>query len=1160
MQITRFAAVFLLVALLALPAAAQTSTSRLTGVVQDTSGGVIPGAKVTALNVKTQVLAETTTNEAGIFVFAAVPPGTYTVAAEAAGFKKLVHTDVVVNVSVTISETFKLEVGQLTESVTVEANAQRINSSDAQVGRNITMRDIDVLPQLGRTPITLTVYMPGTQINVSSSTDGSYTVVNGLRGGSNNSTLDGIDVNDAVVPRMGLSMTANNSDSVGEFRMVTNGGKAEYGRSAGAQVEMITRSGGNRWSGNGFDYLRNTDLNANNFFNNSSLTPTPRPLFQQNIFGGSLGGPIKHDRLFIFGNYQGRRTKQTTIRNRTVLTPLAKSGIFQWKNTSTGAIQQYNIISNDPRKIGIDSVVAKNLALLPDPNNYDIGDTLNTAGFRFNSPSGSMEDQFTIKADYIISSNNRVFYRHSWQRNSSLDALNSADSTYPGQPSGTQGGHRWGIAGGDDWTITPRLINEFRYGHQSAGVDFVRPREQRPLIQSNLFNDPLTTLFAQGRNSPVNEFTDYVTWIKGKHTFKTGGNVRLTTQWGYNYAGAWANITTGTGNGNAPPTTIGPTTGISTADKSTFSLLYNDLLGRIQSTTLTYYSDLAAFQPAGSSRVRTFKFNEQGYFFQDDWKIKSNLTLNLGLRWEYSSVPYETSGFQGTLDQVANVNLWNNISNLTLQKGTAWYGNDLNNFAPRFGFAWAPGNGKTSIRGGYGVYYDRIIGATTSSVDGNTPGFSQAGTLYPNSSGGDVRVSDGVPISPVPAAPVLTQANNRVNNIVVFPPNLRTGYVHHFNLTIQREVFKNTILDLGYVGTRGVKLFMNRDVNQARVSGDYLQSFLQLQAYRNGGANNGPAVPASNTLVKMFGSVNAAISAIGSTNIDQGNAGSASTTVDRNNYTRYAAAGVSDYYLRNYPQFYEVVVGGNSGRSYYDSLQTTLRRQVGALKLTFNYTFSKSLDNITVEGNGFTTPIDNFNIDLNKTRSDNDHTHSANWQTIYTLPVGSGHYVGRNFPGWADRILGGWDLGMLGIWQSGTVFTVSSGRATYNNLANSWANYSGDRNVGTVNRAGNGAGGVYFFTPDQINAFSFATAGNIGNSGRNAFRGPRYFDIDLSLVKRFRISEHHNVSFRAEAYNAFNNVNFANPGLSLATPSTFGRISATYGNSRILQMALRYEF
>ena len=1154
MQIFRFAAIFALMALLALSAAAQTTTSRIEGIVHDNSDAVIPGAKVTALNTRTGISSETTTSAAGTFVFAALQPGTYTVTAEAQGFKKSVHADVVLNVSVTVSETFKLEIGQLTDSVTVEANVQRINSSDAQVGRNITMRDIDVLPQLGRQPITLTIYMPGTQINPN---DGSFTVVNGLRQGSNNSTLDGIDVNDAVVPRMGLSMTANNTDSVGEFRMVTNGGKAEYGRSAGAQVEMVTRSGGNRWSGNAFEYLRNTDMNANNFFNNSS--GTSRPIFQQNIWGGSLGGPIQHDKFFIFGNYQHRGTKTTTIRNRTVLTPLAKSGIFSWKNPTTSATQQFNIVANDPRKLGIDPTVAKNLALLPDPNNTDIGDTLNTAGFRFNSPSGSFEDQFTIRADYNITTNNRIFYRHSWQRNRSLDALNNADSTFPGQPSGTQGGHRWGLAAGDDWTITPRLINEFRFGHQSAGVDFLRPREERPLIVSNLFTDPLTAAFAQGRNSPVNEYTDYMTWVKNKHTLKFGGNVRLTTQIGYDYNGAWANINLARASGNTPPGTIGPSgSAIASADRTTFENLYNDLLGRMSQTSLIYYSDLQKFQPAGTSRSRTFKFNEQGYFFQDGWKLKSNLTVNLGLRWEYSSVPYEADGQQGTLDQVANVNLWNNISNLAVARSSNWYNKDMNNFAPRIGFAWAPSGGKMSIRGGYGTYYDRIIGATTSAADGSTPGFSSTGTLFPNSSGtSDIRVSDGVPISPVPGAPVLLLPNNRINSMTVFEQNLRTGYVHHFNLTVQRELFKNTILELGYVGTKGVKLYMNRDANQTRVNGDFLQSFLQLQAFRA----SGTPVPASNTLVKMFGSVSAAITGVGgNSTVDQGLLGTASNNVDRNNYTKYPTASVNDYYLRNYPQFNQMRIGGNSGRSWYDSMYLSLRRQAGALKMTFNYTYSKSLDNITVEGNGFTSTIDNFNIDLNKGRSDNDHTHSANWQGIYTLPIGSSHFIGRNFPGWADRILGGWDLGMLGVWQSGSVMTVSSGRLTYASDANAWANYSGDRNIGTVNRAGNGAGGVYFLAPDQINAFSFATAGNIGTGGRNAFRGPRYFNIDMSLVKRFRISEHHSVSFRMEAYNIFNNVNFQNPGVSLATPAAFGRLSATNGAARILQAALRYDF
>lgn len=1147
---------------LVIGALAQTQTARLEGAVTDQTGAVIPGAKITALNVRTDVTAETTTNAAGLYVFPALLPGAYTVSAQAQGFRKSVHTNVELTVSVTTSEVFRLEVGQVTESVVVEANIERINTSDAQVGRSVTVRDIDVLPQLGRQPINLTVFQAGVQVDPG---DNTFSRVNGLRQGSNNSTLDGIDVNDAVVPRLGLSLTANNTDSVGEVRIVTSGGKAEYGRSAGAQVELITRSGTNQFHGNSYDYLRNTDLNANNFFNKSS--GVSRPIFIQNMFGGSFGGPIKHDKLFVFGNYQGRRTTQTTVRNRNVLTSQAKSGLFRWKDSS-GAIQPYNILQNDPRKIGIDKVVGGNLALLPDPNNFDVGDGLNTGGFRFNNPSGSLEDQFTIKGDFNPTSNQHFFYRHSWQRNSSIDALNSADATYPGQPHGRQGGHRWGVAGGWDWTISGALINQFRYGHQSASVDFVRPREPRALIVSNLFTDPLTTAFAQGRNSPVNEYTDNLSIIRGKHTFKVGGQVRLTKQYGYNLAGAgggiYPNIALARANGATPPATIGPT-GLSSTDRTTFENLYNDLLGRMSSVIQSFFSDLTKWQAPGTPRVRNFVFREHGYFFQDDWRVKPNLTINLGLRWEFNGVPTELDKLQGTLDQAAVINGATQIANLTVKPGGQWYNNDWNNFGPRIGFAWSPGgNRKMSIRGGYGIYYDRIIGATTSSVDGATPGFAQLVSVYPNVSGtSDVRVGDGIPAPAQPAAPVLTLPNTRSTSITVFPPNLRTGYVEHYNLFVQREVLRNTILEVGYLGTHGIKLFTNRNVNQPRVFGDFLTSFQQLQAFRT----SGTAVPASNTLVRIFGSASAAITAIGASVIDNGQVGNASTTVDVNNYTRYAAAGVSDYYLRNYPQYNGLRVGGNDGRSYYDSLQVSLRRQAGAVKVYANYTFSKSIDNGSADQNGFVAPIDSWNLRQNRGRGDYDRPHSLNYQASYTLPVGKNHRFGGNMPRWADTLIGGWELGALGLWQSGPVFTVSSGRTTVNPDANSWANYNGtDRNIGTLMKKGNGTpctvgACVYYFTPAEIANFSFAGAGQFGSAGRNAFRGPRFFNIDMSLVKRFKITERHRVNFRVESYNMLNNVNFSNPGAAYQSPATsFGKISSTVNAARIYQMALRYDF
>jgi hypothetical protein len=1159
MRNLRILAFVALSAMLAISLFGQTDAARLQGSVQDPTGAVIPNAKLTLVNVKTQSRAEGITDPSGNFIFAAVQPGTYNLTAEAGGFRKANINGIELNVGAILAQTIKLEVGQTTESVEVQANTVNVQTTDSQVSRAITLRDIDTLPQLGRSPIALAAFQPGVQINPGDST---FSHINGNRGGSNNATLDGIDVNDALVPRLGLSLTANNTDSVAEFRIVTTAAKAEYGRSAGGQVELITRSGTNQYHGNAFDYLRNTVLNANDFFNNQSGGAVPKLI--QNQYGASAGGPIKRNKFFFFANFQGVRNSGEVVRNRTVLSNLAKQGIFQWKD-ATGAIQQYNIVANDPRHIGIDPIMLKNsISLLPAPNNSDVGDGLNTLGFRFNNPTGVRSDQGTGKLDYQLTSTHHLFYRWSDFHTSSIDNLNNADATFPGQPTGTQGGHRWGYSIGSDWNLTPRSVNEIRYGYQSASTDFLRPgRPQGPQYTSNSYTDPLPSGFAQGRNSPVTEFTDNYTFIRGPHTFKAGFNFRHTLQTGYNDNGIYPNVTvSATANGNAPPASVRPA-GLSSTDQTRFNNLYNDLLGRVDQTIITYLSDLKTYQAPGTTRQRDYTLNEQGYFFQDDWKIRRNLTINVGLRWDIYGSPHEKNGLQGTVDQANAISSSSQINNLKVIPTGSFYPTDYNNIAPRFGFAWdVNGDGKTAIRGNYGIYYDRSVGATVNTVDSNTPGFSQTSFIRPNTSGTtDVRINDNIGIPPAPAAPVLLLPTNRSTSIVIYDPNLKTGYVEQFGLSIQRELARNTILEVGYVGQRGKKLFMNLNLNQSRAYGDFLNAFKELQAFN---ANNTPVSP-GNTLVRIFGSPAAAITGIGGTTIlTQGQLGSAASNVDQNQFSKYAAAGVSDYYLRNFPQYQTVGYGANTGLFWYDSLQISLRRNTGMLKSNINFTYSHTLDNTNQEGNGFSAPLDSSNLGLAKSRGDFDRPMSLNSALTFTPPIGRNKLIGSGMPKWADSLIGGWDIGALIVIQSAQPFTVSSGRATGASTVNTYANYTGDRNAGYLQRRGDG---VYFFTPAEVAQFSSASgpvafpgAGEIGNSGRNAFRGPTFINVDASLIKKFRVTETSSVQFRAEAYNLFNHAQFGTPSTTLSTPATFGKYAVTLNGARTMQLALRFDF
>ncbi|MCX6630371.1 MAG: carboxypeptidase-like regulatory domain-containing protein, partial [Candidatus Solibacter sp.] len=470
------------------------------GVVLDSTSSFVPGARVTVVNARTEARAVGLASIEGRFAFPSLPPGLYTLSVEAAGFRKAVVSGLVLNVGDTISETVTLEVGAVTESIEVKAGAERVQINDAQIARATTLREIDVLPQMERTPITLAIFNPGVQIDPADWY--SLSRVNGTRTGSNNTRLDGIDMNDSVTPRLLLSIAANSPDSVEEFRMVTSGGQAEYGRSAGGQIEMITRSGGNALHGSLFEYHRNTVLNANTFFGNS--TGLDRLVFIRNVFGGSLGGPIRREKTFFFGDYQGNRTAQEKERHRLVMTPEAKAGLFRWKLPDSTEIGKSDIVRNDPKGRGIDPKVRETLELLPAPNNNSLGDGLNNAGFRFNNPAGQYGDQFNLKADHNLWSGHRVFFRYTWGRSSMIDTPNEKDARFPGQPSGTQGGDKWAYAIGSDWALTTRLVNELRTGYYWYAWDSLSPaRLPGAMFLANSWTDPLNPAFGSSRSPTV---------------------------------------------------------------------------------------------------------------------------------------------------------------------------------------------------------------------------------------------------------------------------------------------------------------------------------------------------------------------------------------------------------------------------------------------------------------------------------------------------------------------------------------------------------------------------------------------------------------------------------------------------------------------------------
>jgi hypothetical protein len=1137
---------------LAVSLGAQTASIRLEGIVWNPSGEPLTGVILTAVEQQTGRQFQTVSDSDGYYRFLALQPGTYTVTAKAKEFKDVIHRNVVLFSPDTAIDNISFEVSTIDKEIPV---SESVRLNDSTNSGYFSGNAAVAAPLLDRDPQSLFIYQPGVQLNGG---DEGESTVNGMRKGMNKIWMDGLSISDPVSPGIGSSLLDTAPNSVDDIQIATLGAKAQYGGSGGGYFTMLSRSGTKAWGGNVYDYFRTENLNANDFFYNSASLP--RPEITRHLFGGVVSGPIGN-KTRIFGGYEGNRTDKTVTRNRVVLTPEAKAGVYRWftpgdivKDDAT--IRSFDIVANDPRGLGIDPQVASLLSMLPEePNNTYIGDRLNTGGYVFSNPGNESHDRVTVRLDRTLNPNHEVFFRFNWQHANDTDFTNLADAPFVGGTEGTYNDNSWAVAGGWDWTIGPLMVNELRAGYLRPNIELKRPaRTTDPMVTPNSFTNPMDTSFPSANKTAMLEIADNFTRSMNVHAFKFGGSYRRVLQQRDIFAGVYPDVTLGKLYGNRPPATIGPSelSEISSEDRQAFESLYNDLLGRMESVGETFNSQFGSTLPEGTPRTRNFGTNEFALFAQDDWKIRRNLTLNLGVRYEIYTAPSEKDGYQTTLDKASDISPAGQISNFTVVSGNAWYGTDWKSIAPRLGFAWdIRGKGDLVLRGSYGYYYDRLNGSITNFVDDNSYGFSQTTYRYPNLLGTDRRLSDGIALpaqpSPQDAAPPAT----RSTTIAVLDSNLRTPRVDQFNLTLEKKLF-GSIFEVGYSGTRGKNLFQYTNLNQSKTEGDFLQSFKELQAYRD----TGTPVPASNTIVKVFGTPDAAIAALNGYNFDTGQAGAAADEMDLNYYSRYAAAGVSDFYLRNYSQFNQFLYGSNTAESWFDSLQVGFRRSTAFYQVRVYYTWSKALDTISSDGNAYVSPSDSFHPELNKAYSDFDRTHVLNVSGNWALPYGRTKDSDSETSPWMDAILGGWNLGFLYIRESGQRFSVNSGRQNLYAGVSSLANYDGSRDIGNMYRKD---GIIYWFSPDQAKLFSYPEAGEIASSGRNSFIGPDYNRLDVTVYKRFQVREGKYIQLRAEAFNVFNHTNFGNPSTNIYD-SDFGTIRTTKGSPRSLQMALGFQF
>lgn len=1246
---------------LAFNAFAQTGTSRITGTALDANGAIVPGVKVTVTNEGTNASFTLTTGESGTYAFESLQLGSYTVTAERDGFKRFVSKGNILTVGVPLTVNITLQVGGTEDTVEVTASYERVQTSTSgNFGTTIDNRTLTDLPlgldatSGGRNPLVFVRLQPGV---VTGANTGGGSHVNGARDRAFNYTLDGIDINETSAGGSEFSPLRTNPDSLQEIRVITSNATADRGRSSGAQVELVTKSGTNEFHGNLFYFHRNSALSANEWQN--PLLNASKPALRQHQFGGDIGGPIRKDRTFFFFNYQGQRQVIPVQVTRSVYTETAKRGIFRYivgnftgpngaltprrnnpfgttanggavidasgnplfpdcsATVTTNCIASYNIIANDPRGLGIDPTIQQRvLDLLPAPNLFTGGDGLNTAQYVFSMGRLDPQRDFVFKIDHKFNDLHNLSVRYAWGKQDTInDSTNSGLPGFPGLPPkvNTTRDPR-NLAINYRWVITPSVVNELVVGGNHFTFNFINPSagEQPFHIVTINPTDPLDFTAGNLRTINTYQIVDNLSWTKGAHLIKGGINFRYQQHRDIrgSIAGVNANqivnilgsqtVNTACLNGGTgvnasgqeffclPGLASASTPGINSVDRPRLQSTINDLLGRVFSITQGFTADfgLTGFQPGGTFFVNDARYPEYDFYIQDTWKFRPNLTIDFGLRYEAKLTPF-ARGRLYRPDQPVKVGA---PGSSTLRwVDSDLYDSDLNNWSPSLGFAWDPrGDGKMAIRGNYRLAYDRInTFVLSSAIYNNIPGvtlnvtnteFGQTGG--PGGTGG--RIRDGIPaIAPPPTlipAQQLQPPPFGTGTITVVDPDFRAPKTNQWGLSIQRDVWKDIVVDVSYIGRRATGLFGAYNLGQADI---FRNGF--LTEYQKLVADSSYQSPLFN---QLFGPDTRRLAAetgsdfvrrqFASTIALNGVAAIAADAAGRIQGGRSLVnlAGLPNDFFRPFSQFNNVNVIDSNDYSTYHALQVLVQRKFAkSLQFQGSYTFSKSLDTRSFDpafttaatGNGqsaSSTPFDVNRRFLNYARSDFDRTHVFVGYAIWDLPFGRTGLIGKDAPSVVQRVIEGWNVTGVVTLQSGRPFTVYSGANQISNILNATANCNNcPRSMGKLDKRAENFGGVPgYFTAEEIARFSQPGPGELGNTGRNYFTGPGAWNVDMTLLKRTNITETANFELRFEFFNLFNHPNFGFPD-AILTGTTFGRIRTNLASeSRKIRVGAKINF
>jgi hypothetical protein len=1259
---TRLSLSFLVLATIffAVPDSEAQDLASITGSVTDPTGAAIPGTKIELSNSATGISFQQTTNEIGSYRFLKIPPAAgYKLTVTHEGFATGVTSDIQLSVGITRTQNIVLTVGGESQTIAVSAGNENVtlNTTDASIGNNIDVQQLNDLPVYDRTfgITTLFYQQPGVDINQGA--------VTGARIDQSEVSVDGLDVDDLATGQTFYLTSPAPVDSVQQFTGSVAGLNAGIGTGSGAQFQLVTKNGTNSFHGNFNEYHRDTSTVANTWFNN--LTGLPRRPLIRNQFGANIGGPIKKNKLFFFFNWADSRIVQSSTEERIV--PLAdfRAGKLNYINNGTGCddtsrknttpscistLNSADVKSLDPAGIGFNANLLSYInSRYPAANDLSQGDGVNTGGYRFSYASPDDATTYTGRVDYNLTSTQKVYGRFTIIREDLVDAnhppmFGTDPLTHPLYD------RSYSYVLNHTWDIGKNKVNAFYFGDAISKLSF--PDLYNPLGANQPsfsgFDGPFTSYDGQKRRVPVPMVRDDFSWQLHKHTLSFGGtfkwvktNSNLVTN--FNFPGIGLQ---GTAFSNGLEDSVRPadlyTAGDAQAAVHDYDNMFASALGVIGTVATNYsYDNKGAALAAGAGTPRAYRFYQTEAYIGDNWKIKPNLTISYGLRWQYYTVPYEAKGFESVptaikldtfiKDRLAQQNSGNTSdTGLPLFSyklgGKANQGPDLyqpsyKDFAPRVGFSYTPfSSQKTVINGGAGIIYDRsVINAINFLQDQisylffNTT-FSQFG-----SNGGpaaslkvDPRVGSNLSYSPtlnpapqpikVPYTPYVDStgymyglAAGQTNFVI--SPDLKDPYSIALNFGIQQQLPSNMILKVNYVGRLGRRLLATADANQVIDVPDYTHKSTQSMAKAFAGLttelragkdfSNVTPQPWFENVMAAYGTAfgydsNTAFLADNvHDTIFNGDISDALYTLAffSNDVVGFGLDGLLPTNIGIPSQFGTNAYLTNQGNSNYHGLLVTLDKNMSnGLRFNVNYTWSHSIDNTSVTPNAnplFTNS--NMICDILfpracRANSDFDVRHEINSNFLYQLPLGRGRKYMSTAPGWANQVLGGWNISGQPGYRTGLPVTAYSHAfmASFDNLAP--AIFTGNKadlktsiNVNhttkTVYQFAGGAAGSSKALKD------FRGPIGIEYGSRNIISGPGAFFFDAGLGKDFPIfGDKLKLNFRADAFNLFNHPNFGNGLLSIVdNASQFGQITSALksnsGNSaRVAQFSLRLDY